>query len=85
MDWFTALDRAKALGHQYALNGIEGGDTVPEEYPLDSMEADRITVRDVVDELAGNADIYGGMEIWEIDQIADAWTDGYNSAPWPRP
>lgn len=83
MDWFAMLDRAKALGLEYALNGIAGGETAPEEHPLDSMEADRITVRDVVTELSGSADTYNGLEMFEIDDIASHWEDGYNSAPWP--
>ena len=83
-DWFETLDRARALGKQYAENGIAGGDTEPEEHPLDSMEYGRITVRDVVTELSGDPTAYERLEHFEIDDIASHWEDGYNSAEWPN-
>lgn len=80
MDWFETLDRAKALGREYADNGIAGGDTSPEESPLSGEWAGAVTPADVVRQLGGDPDT---LEEWEVTDICDHWEDGYRSAPWP--
>jgi len=79
-DWYSMLDRAKALGLEYATNGISGGETEPEESPLSGEWADRITPKDVVAQLGGDIE---KLEHFEIEDILNFWEDGYNSAPWP--
>lgn len=84
MDWFEMLDKAKAMGREYALNGIAGGQTIPGESPLSGEWAGAITPRDIITELAGgDAESYEVLSDWEVSDILDAWEDGYNGAPWP--
>lgn len=81
IDWFAMLDRAKALGREYADNGIAGGDTAPEESPLSGEWAGAITPKDVVAQLGGNIET---LEHFEVEDILSHWEDGYNSADWPE-
>lgn len=81
MDWFETLDRAKALGREYADNGIAGGQTAPEESPLSGEWAGAITPKDIVAQLGGDIE---KTEHFEVEQILDYWEDGYNSAEWPE-
>lgn len=81
MDWFETLDRAKALGSDYANNGIAGGQTAPEESPLSGEWAGAIRPVDVVAALGGDVD---ALEEWEVEDILSHWEDGYHSAPWPE-
>lgn len=84
-DWYSMLDRAKALGKAYAENGIAGGETEPEDAPLSGEFAGSISPRDIVTELAGgDADAYGRLADFEVDDILNHWEDGYNSAAWPN-
>ena len=79
--WYEMLDRARALGLEYATNGIAAGDTTPEEAPLSGEWAGAILPKDVVEQLGG---VYESLEDWEVTDILDAWEDGYNSAEWPE-
>lgn len=81
MDWYAMLDRAKALGLEYATNGIAGGETEPEESPLSGEWAGSLTPKDVVAQLGGDIE---KLEDWEVTDILDHWEDGYNSAAWPN-
>lgn len=83
-DWYTMLDKAKALGREYAENGIAGGETEPEESPLSGEFADRIKPRDIIEQLSGDRKAMDGLADFEIQDILDHWEDGYNSAPWPN-
>lgn len=78
--WFEILDRAKAMGREYADNGIAGGQTEPEESPLSGEWAGAITPKDVVERLGGD---YDKLDSFEVDDILSFWEDGYNSAEWP--
>jgi hypothetical protein len=79
--WFEMLDRARALGREYADNGIAAGDTAPADAPLSGEWAGAILPKDVVEQLGGDA---SKLEDWEIDDILSSWEDGYNSAEWPE-
>lgn len=81
--WFETLDRAKALGREYAENGIAGGETEPMDSPLSGEWAGAIAPRDIVEQLTGKADTFDTLEGFEVDDIASYWEDGYNSANWP--
>lgn len=81
--WFEILDKAKVLGREYADNGIAGGETTPEESPLSGEFADRISPRDIVEQLSGNRNMIDNLEDFEVQDILNFWEDGYNSAPWP--
>lgn len=79
-NYFTDLDSAKALGLEYATNGITAGDTEPLDSPLSGEWADGPTVRDIFQQLGWN---YSKATDWELTDVADHWEDGYNSAQWP--
>jgi hypothetical protein len=79
--WFEMLDRAKALGLEYANNGIAAGDRQPDDAPLSGEWAGAILPKDVVEQLGGDFDT---LEGWEVADILDHWEDGYNSAEWPE-
>lgn len=81
MDWFEMLDKAKANGLAYAVSGIEGGETMPQESPLSGEWAGAPTPKDVVEQLGGDI---SKLEHFEVEDICDHWEDGYNSAPWPE-
>jgi hypothetical protein len=84
-DWFKTLDRAKALGREYADNGIAGGERAPQEAPLSGEWAGSITPKDIVTELAGgDPEVFKYLQDWEVTDILDHWEDGYNSAEWPE-
>lgn len=80
-DYADQLAAAKALGAEYAANGIEAGEFRPEESPLSGEWADRITPRDIPRML--------GLEVpeedadWILSDFADAWEAGYLGADWP--
>jgi hypothetical protein len=80
-DWFADLDRAKALGLEYAQNGIAGGQRSPEDSPLSGEWADGITPNDIIVQLGGDP---SKLEDWEIQDVCDNWEDGYLSAEWPE-
>lgn len=82
--WFETLDRAKALGREYAENGIAEGDTEPLEAPLSGEWAGAMSPRDIVTQLTGKDDTFDTLEGWEVDDLASHWEDGYNSAGWPN-
>lgn len=82
--WFDVLDKAKALGLEYANNGIAGGETKPEESPLSGEHAGAISPRDIVEQLTGNRHMIDNLEGFEVQDILDHWEDGYNAAPWPE-
>ena len=79
--WYEMLDRARALGLEYATNGIAGGERAPEESPLSGEWAGAISPRDIVGQLGGD---YSKLEDFEVSDICDSWEDGYNSADWPE-
>ena len=78
--YFDALDKARAMGREYAENGIAAGDTEPDESPLSGEWAGAVTVRDIFDALGGDFD---SADEWEHTDVADHWEAGYYSAPWP--
>lgn len=80
-DWYAMLDRAKALGRQYADNGIASGETMPQDAPLSGEWAGAILPKDVVEQLGGDI---SKLEHFEVEDILDHWEDGYNSAAWPE-
>lgn len=80
-DYYSDLDRAKALGLVYANNGIEAGQFRPDESPLSGEWADGLTVEDIARQL-GVTDP-SKLEEFELTDIADYWEDGYRSADWP--
>jgi hypothetical protein len=82
MDWFEQLAKAKANGREYADNGIAAGEQHPQESPLSGEWAGALTPRDVV-EMACGPQTYPIAQDWAIEELCDAWEDGYNSAPWP--
>jgi hypothetical protein len=79
-DYYSDLDRAKALGLEYATNGIAGGEFRPQESPLSAEWAGSLTVQDIARMLGANPD---RLEGFEFDDIASYWEDGYNSAECP--
>ena len=81
--WFALLEKAQANGREYADNGIAAGEKFPQESPLSGEWAGAIMPRDVVNMAAGRDDAIGIAKDFEVDQLCDAWEDGYNSAPWP--
>lgn len=81
--WFDVLDKAKALGLEYANNGIAQGETKPEDSPLSGEFADRVSPRDIIEQLTGDRRTIENLEEFEVTDILDHWEDGYNSAPWP--
>lgn len=84
MDWFETLDKARSMGREYAINGIAGGQTAPEDAPLSGEWAGAISPRDIITELAGgDAGAFDRLDAWEVADLLDAWEDGYNGAPWP--
>jgi hypothetical protein len=99
MDWFEQLAKAKSNGLEYATNGIAAGEVSPQESPLSGEWAGAITPRDVVemstrplsdgdvweDGRTAGPSTFDGAADWEIQELCDAWEDGYNSAPWPEP
>ena len=73
MDNITAvLDAAAKHGGERARIEQQNGATEPREAPLSGEWADDPTPRDVARD-AG----YGGEDAEEIDEIADAWENGY--------
>lgn len=85
MEWFETLDKAKALGLEYANNGIAAGEQSPEESPLSGEWAGSISPKDIWTQLGGTAESFDAAEGWEVTDICDHWEDGYNSAAWPEP
>ena len=97
MDWFEQVAKAKANGREYADNGIAAGEQVPQESPLSGEWAGALTPRDVVematsplpdgevweDGRTAGPSTFDGAADWEIQELCDAWEDGYLSAPWP--
>jgi hypothetical protein len=81
-DYYEQLDQAKALGLEYATNGIEAGEIEPIESPLSEEWADAITRLDVFKQVVGRGPTFAELS-FEVDDLADHWEDGYNSAPWP--
>lgn len=81
MSYYGDLDRAKALGLEYATNGIEAGEFRPAESPLSGEWAGGVTVEDIA-RMLGVSDP-SALEDFERTDIADHWEDGYNSADWP--
>lgn len=79
--WYEMLDRAKALGGEYAANGIAAGERMPQESPLSGEWDGAITPKDVVRQLGGNPDT---LEDFELSDICDAWEDGYWQEAWPE-
>jgi hypothetical protein len=82
MDWFEQVNKAKANGREYADNGIAAGEKFPQESPLSGEWAGALTPRDVV-EMACGPQTYPIAQDWAIEELCDAWEDGYNSAEWP--
>ena len=74
--WYEMLDRAKALGLEYAKEGLKY-DTEPLESPLSGEWAGAPTPKDIVEQLGGK---YETLEDFEVTDICDAWEDGYRSA-----
>jgi hypothetical protein len=81
MSYYSDLDAAKALGREYAENGIAAGEFRPAESPLSGEWAGGPTVEDIARTL-GVSDP-SKLEDFELTDIADYWEDGYNSADWP--
>jgi len=79
-DYLNDLNRAKALGLEYANNGIAAGEQAPQDSPLSGEWADGITVRDIFVQLGAD---YDKAEDFERTDVADSWEDGYRSAAWP--
>lgn len=78
LDYFDQLDWAYALGQEYGRNGLNNGDEL-RAAPLSGEWADDITPRDVFALVVGRpAD--EDTESDDVDQFADSWEDGYNSA-----
>lgn len=84
-DYYADMERAKALGLEYATNGIEAGQFRPDESPLSGEWSGTLTVADIYEQITGHAypdvmdDDYGTI----MSDLADYWEDGYNSAQWP--
>mgnify|MGYP000471649478 CR=1 FL=1 len=79
-DWYATLDQAKALGLEYANNGIAAGEREPDDSPLSGEWAGAITPNDLIRMLGGDP---ASCEEWEISDVCDHWEDGYHSADWP--
>lgn len=82
MSYYDDLNKAKALGLEYANNGIAAGDTSPEESPLSGEWAGAVTVDDIA-RMLGVVDP-ATLDDFEREDIADYWEDGYFSANWPE-
>lgn len=81
-NYYADLNAAKALGLEYATNGIAAGDLSPLDSPLSGEWADGPTVRDIFQQLGWN---YDAADDFEQSDVADHWEAGYYSAPWPVP
>lgn len=82
--WFETLDKAKALGLEYANNGIAAGELSPSESPLSGEWAGSIAPRDVVNMATGIDGAFAKASSFEVTDLCDAWEDGYFSADWPE-
>ena len=81
-DYYSDLDRIRAAGLEYALNGIAAGGTEPEEALFSGEWADGLTGQDALDN-AGIRATFADLDDFDRTDVLDYFEDGYNSAPWP--